>query len=150
MLENKVYEVEVLRVEHPENKNMRTLVLAVPKEKVVYRGVSFFLDNKKNAQQSMSIWLRNIYRQTDSNETVKDAQHIEYLQEVEGKFTDRDRNEVAVEQMLEQLENLEKGTKFNCTFISTVSNGTRYYNLVPYEVNDQQTTDTEEAGIETL
>ena len=148
MKENTVYTVKLLKVEHPEGKNMRTLVLAIPAEKTIFKGISFFLDNAKNAQRSLSIWIRNIFRQTKTEEAVKDSGHVEYMQLVEKKLLDKDPEKYAVELMLKQLEKcVDK--EFKCTYLRTVTDdGEVYFNLVPYELTVKK--DETSEGLELL
>jgi len=145
MKENTIYKVKLAGIETPTGKNMRTLKLVIPEEKTIYRGVSIFLDNPKNATTSLSIWIRNLLRQKGSDETVKDAGHIEYLQEFEDKYKDKDPHKVAVDLMLKQLESL-KGTEFKATYVRTVTEtGQVFFNLVPYTLQTDAS-DSEDAS----
>ena len=141
--ENQSYKVQLIGLEKPEGKNMRTLKIAVPSEKTIFKGVSVFLDNTKNASKTLDIWLRNIIRQKDLKVNVPSVGHIEYLQEFEGKYKDKNPEDIAVNMMLEQLEKFAKDrVEFECTYIRTFSEKHEewYTNLVPYVPQDTSAT----------
>ena len=137
--ENQSYKAQLIGLEVPEGKNMRTLKIAIPSEEIIFKGVSVFLDNTKNASKTLDIWLRNIARQNNMKIKVPSVGHIEYLQEMNGEFKDENPEDIAVEKMITMLEQFAKDkVKFDVTYVRTFSEKHEdwFVNLLPYVPQD--------------
>lgn len=147
MLEiNKNYKAKLLGLETPEERNMRTLKIAIPEEKTIFKGVSVFLDNAKNASTTLTIWLTNIIRQNKLKIELPTPGNIEYLQEIENKYKGKDPHKVASSLMLNILEELaEKQIEFEVTYTRNFDEKRRKYytNLVPYVIETDDNVETE-------
>lgn len=141
--ENQIYTVTLTAVETNTSKGkMSTLKLVIPEAQTIFRGQSFFLNEPENAIRGLQIWLSNIARQNELELNIPNTGHIEYLQEVEGKYPNQDPNKIASDLMIKMLEDLAKDkVTFKCTAIRSFSDKTNkwYTNLVPYEVTQNET-----------